>query len=38
MEIIFGLALDETACPLPEHSTGGLRYLGPHGLLQVLET
>ena len=38
MVIYFGLALDEEALPLPNHSTGGLHYLGPQGLLLFLES
>lgn len=38
MKIIFGLALDTPAWPLPAQTSGGIRYLGPQGFLQWLET
>lgn len=38
MTIIFGLALDDPAHPLTGQTSGNVLYLGPHGLLQVLET
>lgn len=37
MKVYFGLALDDTAFPLPESTTGGTHYLGPQGLLHFLE-
>lgn len=38
MRIYFGLALDDVACPLPQQTVGGVQYLGPLGLLQMLES
>lgn len=37
MIIYFGLALDETAYPQLETTTGGVQYLGPQKLLLLLE-
>lgn len=38
MIIYFGLALDESVFPLPEGTQGNLQYLGPRGLLHLLES
>ncbi|MCB0558541.1 MAG: PD-(D/E)XK nuclease family protein [Lewinellaceae bacterium] len=37
MKVYFGMALDDTAFPLPEHTTGGAQHLGPQGILYFLE-
>lgn len=37
MKVYFGMALDDTAFPQPEHTTGGTSYLGPQGILFFLE-
>jgi len=37
MQIVFGLALDDSAFPLPATTTGNLLFLGPKGLLSLLE-
>lgn len=38
MKVFFGMALDDTAFPLPEGTTGGIHCLGPQGLLYFLES
>ncbi|MCB0633189.1 MAG: PD-(D/E)XK nuclease family protein [Saprospiraceae bacterium] len=38
MTIYFGLALDESAYPLPTKTTGNVHHLGPNGLLHTLES
>lgn len=38
MTIYFGLALDDIAYPLPQHTQGASHYLGPQGLLYTLES
>ncbi|MCO6489608.1 MAG: PD-(D/E)XK nuclease family protein [Phaeodactylibacter sp.] len=38
MNVYFGMALDDTALPLPDHTVGGALHLGPQGLLQFLES
>lgn len=38
MTIYFGLALDESAYPLPQHTAGNIHHLGPNGLLHTLES
>lgn len=38
MTIYFGLALDDSAFPLPDDTQGNVHYLGPNGLLHTLES
>ncbi len=38
MTIYFGLALDDIAYPPPDRARGGVRHLGPAGLLGLLES
>lgn len=38
MTIYFGLALDDSVFPLPVGSQGNVHYLGPNGLLHILES
>lgn len=37
MRIYFGLSFDDLVYPLPTTTTGGVRYVGPQGLLHLLE-
>jgi hypothetical protein len=37
MTIHFGLQWDDAVCPLPQHATGDEAWIGPSGLLHLLE-
>lgn len=38
MQIYFGLSFDDLIYPIPQKNVGGIRYLGPQGLLYLLES